>query len=131
MKKLFFLVIILLPITITAGPATPTLTMTMDLPTTNDDSSTLTNLASVQIWCSTTQGGPYLPTLPIDTSVPPAPVIGDTATMTVSNCLTGYGTVYLIARATSALGMESINSNEAVRSFLDERVPDAPSNLRF
>lgn len=131
MKRLIFLLILVLPITITAETATPTLTLTMDLPTTNTDSSSLTNLASVQIWCATSQGGPYLPTLPIDTSVPAAPSIGDTLTMTVSNCLTGYGTAYLTARATNSLGIPSVDSNEASRSFLDERVPVAPGNLRF
>lgn len=129
MKKLF--IILLLPLTLLAAPAPSTINLVLDLPTTNTDNSVLTDLASVQVWCSMITGGPYI-LMEQEVNVPPAPVLTDSVTITATNCMAGaYGSVYFVTTATNSSGFVSSNGNEITRTYVDERIPNPPRNLRF
>lgn len=128
MRKLYLIFVILLAFNALAAPTTIDLGMT--LPTTNTDSSALVNLDYVQVLCSTTPGGPYIPVYQ-ETNVPLAPSLNTTLTVTVNNCMTTvYGSVYFVVTSTNIFGFPSANSNEVGRTFPDIRIPSAITDLR-
>ena len=125
-SKLLF--VLLLPIFLFSTVEAAPVTLEFTEPITNTDGSQLQDLTTYRSFCSETAGGPYT-----QVSEEPAPLLipppNSTVQMSSVSCHTGNGgTSYFVVRAVNAPGDESVNSNEANKSF-PSVAPAAPSDV--
>jgi ABC-type glycerol-3-phosphate transport system substrate-binding protein len=101
-----------------AAPVVDTITWTN--PTTREDGTPLTNLASVTVQWGSTPGGPY--------NVGTVSVLTPATSVTVTRAGTGIGTVCYVGMAVDAAGVSSAPSNESCKTVAAR--PSAPTVLK-
>lgn len=120
MKRIFILMALLWPLTVSSATSPPALAFTWTQPT-MDMNGTPTTVAANKVSCG---AAPRTYTIHHTTSVA-------TTTVPISDVVTALGAYYCAAKAINTSGEESGYSNEIFLELLDPAllVPAAPSNF--